>query len=79
MGSGPALSADRCMGEGEDTGDMSRIAKSIMVNNAFIPPATFLSNALRSHLTFVHCLFPLTALALVKLLRVPELQHSWQG
>lgn len=41
--------------KGEDIGDMSRIAKSTMVNNAFIFPATFLSNTVRSHLTFAQC------------------------
>lgn len=78
---GPALSADRCMWEGgaHSPGDMSGIAKSIMVNNAFILATFSLKYCEITYCLCAECLFSWTALALVKLLKVPELRHSWQG
>lgn len=59
--------------------DMSRIAKRIMVKNAFIPATFSLKYCEITYYLCTVCLFPWTALALVKLLKVPELQHSCQG
>lgn len=72
----PSQQTDACE-EGEDIHlGTSGMAKSIMVNNAFIPATSSLKYCEITYCFCTVCLFSWTALDLVKLLKVPELQHS---